>query len=128
MRRERTAPGEGQAGLKPLIIPPARMKEYSQAPVLRRWAFFDLLFAQARGLILVGTAVRDDAVLLVNSPNLLRRRVCIWKEPWSSIPCRGSPRKSKGWRKLKQGRIQILRHMSIARERACYKAKGGVLL
>ena len=31
----RTAPGEGQAVLKPLIIPPARMKEYSQAPVLR---------------------------------------------------------------------------------------------
>jgi hypothetical protein len=68
----RTAPGEGQAVLKPLIIPPARMKEYSQAPVLRHWAFFDLLLAQARELILVGTSVRDEDVLLVNSMNLLR--------------------------------------------------------
>jgi NAD-dependent SIR2 family protein deacetylase len=68
----RTAPGEGQAVLKPLIIPPARMKEYSQAPVLRHWAFFNLLLAQAQELILVGTSVRDDDVLLVNSLNLLR--------------------------------------------------------
>jgi hypothetical protein len=69
---ERHAPGEGQAGLKPLIIPPARIKEYSQAPVLRHWAFFDLLLAQARELILVGTSVRDEDVLLVNSLKLLR--------------------------------------------------------
>ncbi|HEX9869385.1 MAG TPA: hypothetical protein VGC99_12490 [Candidatus Tectomicrobia bacterium] len=68
----RTAPGEGQAVLKPLIIPPARMKEYSQAPVRRHWAFFDLLLAQARQLILVGTSIRDEDVLLVNSLNLLR--------------------------------------------------------
>jgi hypothetical protein len=68
----RTAPGEGQAVLKPLIIPPARMKEYGQAPVRRHWAFFDLLLAQARELILVGTSLRDDDVLLVNSLNLLR--------------------------------------------------------
>lgn len=69
---ERRAPGEGQAVLKPLIIPPARMKEYRQAPVLRHRAFFDLLLAQARELILVGTSVRDEDVLLVNSLNLLR--------------------------------------------------------
>jgi hypothetical protein len=69
---ERCAPGEGQAVLKPLIIPPARMKEYSQAPVLRHWAFFDLLLAQTRELILVGTSVRDEDVLLMNSLNLLR--------------------------------------------------------
>jgi hypothetical protein len=68
----RTGPGEGQAVLKPLIIPPARVKEYSQAPVQRHWAFFDLLLAQAREFILVGTSVRDDDVLLVNSLNLLR--------------------------------------------------------
>jgi NAD-dependent SIR2 family protein deacetylase len=68
----RTAPGDGQAVLKPLIIPPARMKEYSQAPVRRHWAFFDLLLAQAQELILVGTSVRDDDALLVNSLNLLR--------------------------------------------------------
>jgi hypothetical protein len=68
----RTAPGEGQAMLKPLIIPPARMKEYTQAPVLRHWAFFDLLLMQARELILVGTSVRDEDALLVNSLNLLR--------------------------------------------------------
>lgn len=48
------------------------MKEYNQAPVRRHWAFFDLLLAQARELILVGTSVRDDDVLLVNSLNLLR--------------------------------------------------------
>jgi hypothetical protein len=48
------------------------MKEYTQAPVRRHWAFFDLLLAQARELILVGTSVRDDDVLLVNSLNLLR--------------------------------------------------------
>jgi hypothetical protein len=48
------------------------MKEYSQAPVLRHWAFFDLLLAQARELILVGTSVRDEDVLLVNSLNLLQ--------------------------------------------------------
>jgi hypothetical protein len=58
--------------LKPLIIPPARMKEYTQAPVLRHWAFFDLLLMQARELILVGTSVRDEDALLVNSLNLLR--------------------------------------------------------
>jgi hypothetical protein len=68
----RTAPGEGQAVLKPLITPPARMKEYSRAPVLRHWAFFDLLLAQARELILVGTSIRDEDVLLVNSLDLLR--------------------------------------------------------
>jgi hypothetical protein len=67
-----TAPGEGSAVLKPLIIPPARMKEYSQAPVLRHWAFFDLLLAQARELILIGTSIRDEDVLLVNSLNLIR--------------------------------------------------------
>jgi len=48
------------------------MKEYSQAPVRRHWAFFDLLLAQARQLILVGTSIRDEDVLLVNSLNLLR--------------------------------------------------------
>jgi NAD-dependent SIR2 family protein deacetylase len=69
---ERREPGEGLAVFKPLIIPPARMKEYSQAPVLRHWAFFDLLLARARELILVGTSVRDEDVLLVNSLNLLR--------------------------------------------------------
>jgi hypothetical protein len=68
----RTAPGEGQAVLKPLIIPPARMKEYNQAPVRRHWAFFDLLLLQAQELILVGISVRDEDVLLVNSLNLLR--------------------------------------------------------
>ncbi len=47
------------------------MKEYSQAPALRHWAFFDLLLAQARELILAGTSVRDDDVLLVNSLNRL---------------------------------------------------------
>ena len=72
VRREEDCPGEGQAMLKPLIIPPARMKEYSQAPVLRHWAFFDLLLMQAQELILVGTSVRDDDVLLMNSLNLLR--------------------------------------------------------
>jgi len=68
----RTGPGEGQAVLKPLIIPPIRMKEYNQAPVRRHWAFFDLLLLQACELILVGTSVHDDDVLLVNSLNLLR--------------------------------------------------------
>jgi hypothetical protein len=48
------------------------MKEYSQAPVRRHWAFFDLLLAKAREIILVGTSVRDEDVLLVNSLNLLR--------------------------------------------------------
>ncbi|HEX9429572.1 MAG TPA: hypothetical protein VF944_04275 [Candidatus Bathyarchaeia archaeon] len=66
-----STPGGGQVALKPLIIPPARMKEYNQAPVLRHWAFFDLLLAQAREIILVGTSVRDEDVLLVNSLNLL---------------------------------------------------------
>jgi NAD-dependent SIR2 family protein deacetylase len=69
-----TAPGVGQAVLKPLIIPPARMKEYSQAPVLRHWAFFELLLRQARELILIGTSIRDEDVLLVNSLNLLRHK------------------------------------------------------
>jgi hypothetical protein len=62
----------GQAVLKPLIIPPARIKEYQQATIRRRWAFFDLLLAQARQVILVGTSVSDEDVLLVNSLNLLR--------------------------------------------------------
>jgi hypothetical protein len=70
----RTAPGEGQAVLKPLIIPPARMKAYSQAPVLRHWAFLDLLLAQTRELILIGTSIRDEDVLLINSLNLLRHK------------------------------------------------------
>jgi hypothetical protein len=69
-----TAPGVGQAVLKPLIISPARMKEYTQAPVLRHWAFFDRLLAQARELILIGTSIRDEDVLLVNSLNLLRHK------------------------------------------------------
>jgi NAD-dependent SIR2 family protein deacetylase len=69
---ERSGPGEGQPVLKPLIIPPARMKEYSQAPVRRHWAFFDLLLAQAREIILIGTSIRGEDVLLVNSLNLLR--------------------------------------------------------
>jgi hypothetical protein len=65
---------DGGAVYKPLIIPPARMKEYSQAPVLRHWAFLDLLLSQAQEIILVGTSVRDDDVLLVNSLNLLGRK------------------------------------------------------
>jgi hypothetical protein len=48
------------------------MKEYSQAPGLRHWAFFDLLLAQAQQAILIGTSIRDEDVLLVNSMNLLR--------------------------------------------------------
>jgi hypothetical protein len=64
-------PQRGQAVLKPLIIPPARLKEYSQAPVRRQWAFFDLLLVRARQVILVGTSIRDGDVLLVNSLNLL---------------------------------------------------------
>ena len=54
VRREKDCPWRGASQLKPLIIPPARMKEYSQAPVLRHWALFDLLLMQAQVLILVG--------------------------------------------------------------------------
>jgi hypothetical protein len=64
--------GTGQAALKPLIIPPARVKEYSRAPVYRQWAFFDVLLAKAKQLILVGTSIRDEDVLLFNSLSLLR--------------------------------------------------------
>jgi NAD-dependent SIR2 family protein deacetylase len=67
-----SGPGVGQAALKPLIIPPARVKEYSRAPVYRQWAFFDLLLAQAQELIVVGTSIRDEDVLLFNSLSLLR--------------------------------------------------------
>jgi hypothetical protein len=67
-----THPTIGQAVLKPLIIPPARMKEYRQTSIRRHWAFFDLLLAQAKEVVLVGTSVRDEDVLLVNSLNLLR--------------------------------------------------------
>jgi hypothetical protein len=62
----------GRAALKPLIIPPARVKEYSRAPVYRQWAFFDLLLAQAQELIVVGASIRDEDVLLFNSLSLLR--------------------------------------------------------
>jgi NAD-dependent SIR2 family protein deacetylase len=68
---ERAGPAGRQAVLKPLIIPPARMKEYSRAPILRQWAFFDLLLAHAHQIILVGTSIRDEDVLLINSLNLL---------------------------------------------------------
>jgi hypothetical protein len=66
-----THPTIGQAVLKPLIIPPARMKEYRQTPVRRQWVFFDRLLAQAQQIILVGTSVRDEDALLVNSLTLL---------------------------------------------------------
>jgi hypothetical protein len=56
----------GQAALKPLIIPPSRLKEYTRAPVRRLWAFFDVLLARAKRLIIVGTSLRDEDVLLVN--------------------------------------------------------------
>src|SRR6266850_2388773 len=69
---ESTHPTRGRPVLKPLIIPPARMKEYRQTSIRRQWAFFDLLLAQAQEIVLVGTSVRDDDVLLVNSLNLLR--------------------------------------------------------
>lgn len=68
----RLRPTIGQPVLKPLIIPPARLKEYRQAPIRRHWAFFELLLAQAQEVVLVGTSVRDEDVLLVNSLNLLR--------------------------------------------------------
>ena len=56
----------GQTGLKPLIIAPARIKAYSQVTIRQHWAFFDRLLAQARELVIVGTSVRDDDVLLAN--------------------------------------------------------------
>jgi hypothetical protein len=64
-------PGASQAVLKPLIIPPTRLKEYSRAPVRRQWAFFDLLLAQAEKLIVIGSSIRDEDVLLYNSLSFL---------------------------------------------------------
>jgi NAD-dependent SIR2 family protein deacetylase len=68
----RSDPQARQAALKPLIIPPTRVKEYSRAPIRRLWAFFDLLLAQGMQIILVGTSIRDEDILLFNSLNLLR--------------------------------------------------------
>lgn len=48
------------------------MKEYRQTPVRRQWVFFDRLLAQAQQIILVGTSVRDEDALLVNSLTLLQ--------------------------------------------------------
>ena len=62
--RESIHPTIGQAGLKPLIIAPARIKEYWRATIRQHWAFFDRLLAQAREFVIVGTSVRDDDVLL----------------------------------------------------------------
>ena len=90
--------------LKPLIIPPARMKEYSQAPVLRHWAFFDLLLMQAQELILVGTSVRDEDVLLVNSLNLLRLKNPQLERIVVIDPSQRSPQKLRGCRRLKRVR------------------------
>ncbi len=62
---------KGQALLKPLIIPPSRLKEYSRAPVRRQWAFFDLLLWHAEELVIVGTSIRDEDILLRNSLSFL---------------------------------------------------------
>ena len=60
--------------VKPLIIPPTRVKEYSRAPIRRQWALFELLLTQAEQVILVGTSIRDEDVLLYNSLNLLQSK------------------------------------------------------
>jgi hypothetical protein len=68
----RSGPGTGQAALQPLIIPPSRVKEYDRAPIRRHWAFFDLLLWQAKELIIVGTSLRNEDILLLNSLSLLK--------------------------------------------------------
>jgi hypothetical protein len=62
----RSRPGTGQALLEPLIIPPTLMKDYSQALVRRLWTYFDNLLRQAKQIILVGTSLRREDVLLLH--------------------------------------------------------------
>lgn len=50
--------------MKLMVIPPSLVKNYSRTPFPRLWAYLEMLLRCARRLVVVGTSLRTEDILL----------------------------------------------------------------